>query len=157
MFFISDWTIVCVVEERLHFCQGWSLRYTFFSFQICNMIYNDTLCDLVYGHRPCEEAVYGSGKINTLFYTVWEIITKSNLGQRYKRELVHLQQRLFSTLSAQLTFQYSSSCHCGNAHPCTPKAGQLLGLLSFSLRAEKKEAAHNIPTFQSPLCTVGTY
>lgn len=78
-----------------------------------------------------------------------DIITKSNLGQRYKRELVHLQQRLFSTLSTQLTLQYSSSRYCGNAHPCTPKAGQLLGLLSFSLRAEEKEAAHDKQSYVS--------
>lgn len=45
------------------------------------------------------------------------IITNSDLGQRHKRELFHLQLRLLSALSAQLTLQYSSRRHCGQAHP----------------------------------------
>lgn len=86
-----------------------------------------------------------------------DIITKTNLGQRYKRELVHLQHRLFSTLSAQLTLQYSSSRHCGNAHPCTTKAGQLLGFHFPSGQRRKKPHMTNSDTFQSPLCSARTY
>lgn len=62
------------------------------------------------------------------------IISESDLGQRHKGELVHLQLRLLSTLSAQLTLQYTSSRHSGNTHPYTSKTGRLLALDSCSPR-----------------------
>ncbi len=66
-------------------------------YQICNIIHS--LQSVT--HRMISFMVKAGSIHRAILYDI--ITTKSDLSQRHKRELVHLQLRLLSILSAQLT------------------------------------------------------